>query len=125
MPIQSFRDLEVWRRSMTLVEGVYRVTQRFPASERYGLTAQIRRCAVSIPSNVAEGQAKKTGHYLNHLSMASGSDAELQTQLELSRRLKLASPERVDPLLKESEIIGRMLHALAASVAESAGIPYP
>jgi four helix bundle protein len=125
MPIQSFRDLEVWQRSMTLVESVYALTDRFPAPERYGLTTQIRRSAVSIPSNIAEGHARKTGHYLNHLNTASGSCAELQTQLELSRRLKLAPRALVDPLLREGEIIGRMLHALVASVAESTGTPYP
>ena len=84
MPIQSFRDLVVWQRSMVLVEQVYELTDTFPRREQFGLTSQIRRCAVSIPSNIAEGHTRKTGHYLEHLKIASGSEAELQTQLEIA-----------------------------------------
>ena len=120
MTIISFRDLLVWRRSMVLTEKIYSLTESFSRAEMYGLTAQLRRCAVSIPSNIAEGHARKTGHYLEHLDTASGSAAELQTQLELVFRLKLADKRRVDPIIREAEEIGRMLHGLAASVAASA-----
>ena len=119
MTITSFRDLLVWQRSMVLTEKIYGLTESFPRAEIYGLTAQLRRCAVSIPSNIAEGHARKTGHYLEHLNTASGSAAELQTQLELAFRLNLADKRRVDPIMGEAEEIGRMLHGLAASVAAS------
>jgi len=120
MTITSFRDLSVWQRSMVLTERIYAFTESFPRAEMYGLTAQLRRCAVSIPSNIAEGHARKTGHYLEHLDTASGSAAELQTQLELVFRLKLADKRHVDPIMGEAEEIGRMLHGLAASVAARA-----
>jgi four helix bundle protein len=119
MRITSFRDLEVWQRSMVLAERVYTLTEGFPRCEQYGLTAQLRRAAVSIPSNIAEGHARRTGQYLYHLNVASGSDAELQTQLELASRLRLVSTNRVGPLLDESAEIGRMLRGLASSVARS------
>ena len=119
MTIISFRDLVVWQRAMILAERVYGLTEGFPHAELYGLTSQLRRCAVSIPSNIAEGQARKTGHYLQHLDAASGSAAELQTQLELSFRLKLVEKRRIEPILAAAEEVGRMLHGLAASVAAS------
>ena len=107
MAIQSFRDLVVWQRSMVLVEQVYELTDNFPRREQFGLTAQIRRCAVSIPSNIAEGHTRKTGHYLEHLNIASGSEAELQTQLEIACRLKFVEKRRVEPVLASAAEIGR------------------
>ena len=101
---------------MTLVERVYELTKTFPRDEQYGLTAQLKRAAVSIPSNIAEGHARRTGHFLNHLNVAIGSEAELQTQLELSYRLKLAEKSRVEPLSAAASEIARMLHGLVASV---------
>lgn len=117
MTIKSFRDLLVWQRAMVLAEHVYDVTKGFPRTEQYGLTAQLRRSAVSIPSNIAEGHARQTGHYLNHLDIASGSSAELQTQLELAIRLRLAPANRLTHILADAAEVGRMLHGLAASVA--------
>ena len=116
MEIKSFRDLLVWQRSMALVERVYEVTELFPRTERFGLSNQLRRAAISIPSNIAEGHARRTGYFLNHLNMAIGSQAELQTQLELGRRLKFAPEKMIDPLLQEGAEIAKMLHGLAASV---------
>ena len=84
--IQSFRDLEVWRKSMDLVVRVYATTGKFPREEIYGLTSQIRRCAVSIPSN-AEGKAIGGQRYRRHVKFALGSNAELQTQIELAHSL--------------------------------------
>ena len=66
VPITSFRDLVVWQKAMTLVERVYELTKTFPRNEQYGLTAQLKRAAVSIPSNIAEGHARRTAHFLNH-----------------------------------------------------------
>lgn len=84
MTVKSFRDLRVWQAAMDLVEKIYRLTQPFPNHEVYGLTNQLRRAAVSIPSNIAEGHARAhTKEYLNFLSVTQGSLAELQTRLRL------------------------------------------
>ena len=117
MPIKSFRDLVVWQRAMTLVEHVYAATEHFPVSERYGLVAQLRKAAVSIPSNIAEGHARRTGHFRHHVNIALGSEAELQTQLELAYRLKLAPKAQVQPILDEAADVGRLLHGLERALA--------
>jgi four helix bundle protein len=114
--ITSFRDLVVWQRAMLLTERVYQLTEHFPQGERFGLTTQLRKAAVSIPSNIAEGHARRTGYYLNHLNMAVGSEAELQTQLELGYRLKFVDRRVVAPLLSDASEVGRMLHGLIASI---------
>jgi four helix bundle protein len=86
--VTSFRDLEVWRLGLDLVETIYRCSSEFPKSETYGLAAQMRSAAVSIPSNIAEGQARASSkEFLHFLSIALGSLAELETQLELTSRL--------------------------------------
>lgn len=86
--------LEVWRDAMALVESIYRVTIPFPETERFGLTMQLRRAAVSVPSNIAEGAARRSrAEYLRFLSMARGSLAEITTQIEIAHRLGYARPE--------------------------------
>src|SRR4051812_37434860 len=86
--IQSYRDLRIWQVGMDLIESVYRLSANFPAREVYGLASQMRRAAVSIPSNIAEGHIREgTKEYLCHLSVAQGSLVELQTQLEIAGRL--------------------------------------
>ena len=86
--IQSFRDLQVWQRSMELTVVVYRFTQSFPREEMSGLTSQLRRCAISIPSNIAEGQGRLNAReFRQFLGVARGSNCELQTQLEIVRWL--------------------------------------
>lgn len=88
MPIRHFRQLIVWQKSMDLVEDVYKLTASLPTEEKFGLCSQMRRCAVSIPSNIAEGYNRShLGDYLRFLSIAKGSAGELQTQLEISARL--------------------------------------
>ena len=90
--VQSFRDLLVWQRSMQLTVVSYRLTQSFPREEMYGLTSQIRRSAVSIPSNIAERQGRLgTGEFCQFLGVARGSNSELQTQLEIARALGTAT----------------------------------
>ena len=118
MTITSFRDLLVWQRAMTLTERVYELTNALPKSEQYGLASQMKRAAVSMPSNIAEGHTRKTGHFLEHLNTASGSNSELQTQLELTHRLKLLSRSDVAPVAEEAAVVGRLLHALAGAVAK-------
>lgn len=114
--IQSFRDLSVWQKSMDLSVLVYRMTERFPRSEMFGLTSQIRRASVSIPSNIAEGKATGGQIYPRHLRTAHGSEAELQTQIELARRLKFLRDEDADVLLNHAAEVGRMLVGLIRSL---------
>lgn len=93
MKLNSFRDLRVWQLSMELVEIIYRLTQNFPKYEIYGLTSQIQRAAVSVPSNIAEGHTREhTKEFLHHLSIAQASLAELETQLEISIGSTLTGP---------------------------------
>jgi four helix bundle protein len=117
MRINSYRDLMVWQLAMALAEGVYKLVTPFPAEERFGLSLQLRRVAVSIPSNIAEGSNYGTNRqYMHHLRIALGSEGELQTQLELSERLKLAPPEEVRPLVEQASEVGRMLNGLVKSL---------
>ena len=113
MTIQNFRDLRVWQAGMDLVEFVYRATLAFPQSELYGLTSPMRRAAVSIPSNIAEGHAREhTKEYLNHLSIAQGSLAELETQLEIAARLHYLSTELLEAGFAQAAALGKQLYAL-------------
>jgi four helix bundle protein len=98
MKIKSFQDLEVWQVSMQLAEDVYGLVRYFPPEERFALSQQLRKAGVSIPSNIAEGFGYgKNRRYVHHLRIACGSDLEVQTQLMLSDRLKLASSSEVGP----------------------------
>jgi len=111
--ISHFRELHVWQRGMDIVEAVYRITGGFPKSELYGLTGQVRRAAVSVPSNIAEGHTRaSTKEYLNHISMAQASLAEVETQLEIALRLGYIASAEVKPLLGQSIVLGRQLYAL-------------
>ena len=114
--IQSFRDLTVWQKGLALAERVYLITEALPRSETYGLTSQMRRAAVSIPSNIAEGKAVGGRGYLRHLRIALGSEEELQTQIEVAVRLKLLGRSDADRLLSETSEVGRMLSSLLRSL---------
>jgi four helix bundle protein len=119
MPVTSFRDLRVWQVGMNLVERIYQLTQVFPAQELYGLTSQMRRAAVSIPSNIAEGHAREhLKEYLHHVSMAQASLAELQTQLEIASRLSYLSPDDVADALEEAVSLSKQLYALRNALAK-------
>jgi four helix bundle protein len=118
MNVRSYRDLKVWQLAMQLTERVYRMTDSFPAREIYGLTSQVRRAAVSVPSNIAEGHARdSTKEYLRFLSVAQGSLAELETQVELSKRLGFAKETDITDVLNNSAEIGRMLAGLRKSLS--------
>jgi four helix bundle protein len=113
---KSFRDLEVWRLGLDLVETIYRCTAEFPKSEIFALSAQMRRAAVSIPSNIAEGQARSSSkEFLRFLSIAIGSLAELATQLELASRLGYMEPKAA---LAQTELLGKKLHCLRTSIRD-------
>ena len=116
-PVKSYQDLEVWKKSIDLAERIYRVSCSFPAEEKYGLTSQIRRAAVSVPSNIAEGAARTgTGEFLQFLSVASGSLAEGETQLILAGRLGYLVEAELETLREETEEISRMLGGLKRSL---------
>jgi four helix bundle protein len=101
---------------MDLTETIYQVTKTFPDTERYGLISQLRRAAVSVASNIAEGHARSLGDYLRHLLVSSGSLAERETQLILSQRLGILSTADADQLLRACEQLGRGLGALRKSL---------
>lgn len=113
MKISSYKDLIVWQKSMSLVEEVYLLTTKFPKEEIYGLISQMRRAAVSIPSNIAEGQLRKNlKEYLQFLRISSGSAAELETQIMICKKLpklKIIDYNKSEGLLSE---IQRMLNVL-------------
>ncbi|HYE86207.1 MAG TPA: four helix bundle protein [Vicinamibacterales bacterium] len=117
--IRSFRDLDVWRTGMELAASVYQTTATLPRSELFGLTSQMRRAAVSIPSNVAEGKAMGGNSYPQHVKIALGSEAELQTQIELARKLKMLSKTEADALLAQTSELGRMLVSLLNSLSRT------
>jgi four helix bundle protein len=117
--IRSFRDLDVWKKSMAVAVIVYEVTEKMPRAEMFGLTSQLRRAAVSIPSNIAEGKAMGGNSYPRHIKIALGSEAELQTQIELSKRLNLLNPSEADQLLAEVSELGRMLVKLLNALPRS------
>jgi len=111
----SCRDLDVWQNSMNLVEAVYKTTADFPVEEKYGLSSQIRRCAVSVPSNIAEGfMRKSTKEYIQFLYISLGSLGELDTQLEISNRLKYISNQ--GSLNNQTLIIRKQLYGLVKSL---------
>ena len=113
----SFRDLEVWQEAMTLVEEVYELSRRFPADERFGLTSQLRRAAVSIPSNIGEGgRRKRRKAHLNHLDIALGSQGEVDVQIEIARRLRFCTADQHAQVQKRVDRVGRMLNGLIASL---------
>src|SRR5215813_6048249 len=111
--VSHFRELQVWQRGMDLVVSVYRASDCFPKTEIYGLTSQPRRSAVSVPSNIAEGHTRaSTKEYLNHISIAQASLAEVETQLEIAERLQYVDAAIVGPLITQSGILGKQLYAL-------------
>ena len=113
----GFEDLIVWQRAMTFVTDVYRISREFPSDEKYGLTSQMRRAVVSVPSNIAEGHERHTTReYINFISTAEGSLAEVRTQLQIAVRLDYCSPSNAEPLLGEADEIRRMLNALRRSL---------
>ena len=120
MVINSFRDLRVWNIGMDVVELVYRVTRMFPDHEAYGLSSQMRRAAVSIPSNIAEGHTRQhRKEYLQHLSIAHASLAELDTQIEIACRLKHMSSEQTSEIHEHLGSLGKQPYALRKALQRS------
>jgi four helix bundle protein len=110
-------NLEVWKRSLNFVTKMYKITANFPADEKFGLVSQMRRAAVSIPSNIAEGAARNSKkEFINFLHIAQGSTAELETQILISWNLNFVTQSQAQPLLKELEEISRMIIGLQKSL---------
>ena len=109
----SHRDLVVWQRSMALARRIYQVSEHFPPREVYGLTSQLRRAALSIPANIAEGHGRRTeGMFAQHLDIALGSVAEVDTFLQMAADLAYLTPDLHRELAAELEEIRRMVYAL-------------
>lgn len=118
--IRSYRDLGVWQKAIDLVDVCYLLTRRFPTDERYGLSSQIRRAAVSIPANIAEGNGRTgRGEYLRFLSIARGSLRELETLLIISERQAYGTAETFRAVAERAAEVGRMLYGLTISVEQS------
>jgi four helix bundle protein len=122
MVVRSYRDLVVWQRAMGLVEKVYRATTGFPKAEVFGLTNQMRRAAVSVPSNVAEGQGQgSTTAFLHFLALARGSLQELETQIQIAGRLGYLASSAADELLEASGEVARVMNGLRSALAARKG----
>ena len=117
MKLKTYQDLLAWQRAMDLVEEVYRTSHDFPREELYGLTSQVRRAAISVPSNIAEGQGRRTtSDFLRHLSIAYGSLLEVETQILIGQRLKYTGAEKVEHLMKRAAEVGRLMNGLMSSL---------
>ena len=115
--VRSYRDLQVWQKAMDLVDGVCDVAGQLPGTERYGMSTQLRRAAVSVPANIAEGHASAhTKQYLRHLSIALGSLAEIETLLLIAQRRAYITETMVQTMLDLAAEIGRMLRGLQKSL---------
>ena len=115
--MKTYNELFVWQKSMELVTNIYRDTQSFPKEEVYGLTSQIRRCAVSIPSNIAEGFGRKSQQdFIRFLKISMGSLFELQTQLRISKNIGFLNESRFNELFEETREVERMLSSFIQSI---------
>lgn len=115
----SYRDLEVWRKAMNIVVECYKITKSFPQSEMYGLSSQLQRAAVSIPANIAEGRERQhKKEFLQHIAIAYGSIAELETHIQIAERLNYLDSDQAKYILDQTSEVGRMLNGLRNSIAK-------
>lgn len=115
----EYRDLIAWKKAFDLALAIYRATSKFPIEERYGITSQLRRAGVSVPSNIAEGQGRNSrGEFLHHLSVAIGSLKEAETQILLSDGLGYLSKPQVDTLMSLAKEVGRLMGGLIRSLRQ-------
>ena len=120
MSFKSYRDLEVWQKAMDLVVDCYQITKRFPKSEIYGLASQMQRAAVSIPTNIAEGRERQyTREFLQYLSIAYGSLAELETLVQIAERLNYLDVNQLKQILDNTAELGRMPNGLRRSLEKN------
>ena len=117
MAVQNYRQLIVWQKALELVKFIYNLTNKFPKEEMYGLTSQVRRAAVSIPSNIAEGQGRdSTKEFLHHLSIAYGSLMEVETQLLIAESLNYLNEDETRLILNKTAETGRLINGLTRSL---------
>lgn len=117
MVVKNYKDLIAWQKAMDIVEFVYSATNNFPNEEKYILTSQIRRSAISIPSNIAEGSSRSsTKEFIRFLDIAKGSLKELETQMLIAERLKLIDKNEIKNLLDKTEEVGRIMYYLKISL---------
>jgi four helix bundle protein len=120
--MRGYRDLRAWQQAMALVTEVYRITRAFPKEELYGLASQMRRAAVSIPSNLAEGHGRNSrNEFRQYIGQARGSLSELETQLEIARNLEYLNDDAAGSLMKQADAIGKMLTGLRSWSEKAAG----
>ena len=120
MKVKNYQELIVWQKAMDFVEEVYTVLRSFPREEIFGLTSQLRRAAVSIPSNIAEGQGRRTtADFLRHLSIAYGSLREVETQLLIATRLRYLTEAKSGDITKITAEVGRLFNGLMSSLTKS------
>ncbi|MFL9826892.1 four helix bundle protein [Rhodoplanes sp. SY1] len=120
--ISSYRDLRVWQDAMALAEFCYRLTKVFPREELFGLSAQIRRAAASVPANIAEGHGREhRGSFVQHLRIAQGSLKELETHLLLAVRVGVVESAAIASIMADCETVGKMLRSLIRSLQNKAG----
>ena len=118
--MHNFQELKIWQKAMDIAESTYLISAEFPKEEKFGLTSQIRRSAVSIPSNIAEGAGRNTdGEFRQFLGMANGSTFELLTQLYLSKRLNIISEESIRPIINEALEVIKMNYSLQKTLQKS------
>jgi four helix bundle protein len=115
--IKSYRDLQIWQKAVDLAVHVYQITETFPKSEVYGLASQMRRAAVSVASNIAEGHSRSQAELSRFLSIARGSLAELETQLEIAQRIGYLSHKDHTSLSEETNTLGRQINVFHQRVA--------
>ncbi len=121
MTVKSYSDLVAWQKAMSLVEEVYKITKGFPKEELYGLVSQLRRAAISVPSNIAEGHSRNgSREFVHHLSIAHGSLSEVETQVEIARRLGYITDERQASIFELASETGRIINGLMNSVEKYA-----
>lgn len=120
--MHNFRKLDIWKDSMELTTKVYKLTADFPSDERFNLTSQIRRCAISIPSNIAEGAGRNTnGDFNRFLGIATASSYELETQLIIAQKLGIVSEQQIDTLIVELHSIQKRIYNFKQSLKKEKG----
>jgi four helix bundle protein len=122
----KYSELLVWQKAMDLVAVIYEISRTFPDSEKFGLASQVRRAAVSVPANVAEGHGRKsTGAYIQHISIANGSLMEVETLIQIACRLGYVDEKKLNQILAQTDEIGKMLSGLQRSLNPRSSILNP
>jgi four helix bundle protein len=125
-PLRSYQDLKVWQAGMQLVLTSYRLSSRFPKHESFGLTSQIRRAAVSVPANIAEGYGRShRGDYVRYMSVANGSLKELETELMIASHLGYVAEAEHNQVMRQADELGRMLGRLIRMLRKESSHPTP